>query len=70
MPRIKFSYIGEVMKEGLREWEIDIQVLKLEGVRMDRGAREEGESVEWMGEVVEMKWDIRVLGVWVQGDGG
>jgi len=37
---------------------------------MDRGAREEGESVEWMGEVVEMKWDTRVLGVWVQEDGG
>ena len=62
--------MGEVLEEGLKEWEVDVQVLKLEGVWMDKGAGEEVENIEWMGKVVEMKWDIRVLGVWIQSDGG
>ena len=67
--RERVGEMGKVLEEGLKEWEIDVQVLKLEGVWMEKGGRDVERKIEWMGMEVGMKWSTRVLGVWFQGDG-
>ena len=62
--------MGEVLGRELKRWEIDVQVLKLEGVWMEKGGREEERKIRWLGEEVGLKWSTRVLEVWFQGDGG
>ena len=58
------------LKRGLEKWEVDVQKLKLEGVWMKKGRIRWMEEVNWLGEEIKMKWSTRVLGVWMQGDGG
>ena len=65
----RVEVMGKALEEGLKKWEIDVQVLKLEGVWMEKGGREEERRVEWLGTEVGLKWSVRVLGVWFQGDG-
>ena len=66
----RVGLMGEVLSRGLKKWEVDVQVLKTEGVWMNKGRKRWMEEVEWMGKKVEMKWATRVLGVWFQGNGG
>ena len=58
------------LKRGLEKWEIDVQVLKLEGVWMKEGRKRWIKEVEWLDKNIVLKWSTRVLGVWMQGDRG
>ena len=66
--RVRRMEVG--LRRGLEKWEIDVQVMKLEGMWMDREGGRMGRKIRWMGE--ELKWgeEVRVLGVWWQRDGG
>lgn len=58
------------LERGLRKWEVDVQTMKLEGLWLDKEGGGKGKEIKWMG--MELKWkeEVRVLGVWWQGDGG
>lgn len=66
--RVRKMEVG--LRRGLEKWEVDVQVMKLEGLWMDKAGGREGKKIRWMGE--ELKWnrEVRVLGVWWQDDGG
>ena len=66
--RVKRMEVG--LRRGLEKWEIDVQMMKLEGLWMDREGGRVGRKVKLLGE--ELKWneEVRVLGVWWQGNGG
>ena len=68
--KYRVERMGKVLARGLKKWEIDVQVLKLEGVWMEVGGRDMKRSIKWLGEEFGLKWSVRVLGVWFQGDGG
>jgi len=55
---------------GLEKWEVDVQKLKLEGMWMRRFGMKWEKSLRWLGEEIRMKLSVRVLGVWLQCDGG
>ena len=56
------------LRRGLEKWEIDMQKMKLEGLWMDKEGGRIGRKVKLFGE--ELKWneEVRVLGVWWQGN--
>lgn len=58
------------LMRGLKKWEIDVQVMKLEGMWLDKEGGRKGKEIKWLGE--ELRWgeEVRVLGVWWQRDGG
>ena len=58
------------LRRGLEKWEIDVQVMKLEGLWMDKGGGRKGKEIRWLGEEIKWKEEVRVLGVWWQSDGG
>jgi len=58
------------LKRGLEKWEVDVQNLKLEGMWMRRFGIRWERSLRWLGEEIRMKLSVRVLGVWLQCDGG
>jgi len=62
--------MGRAMERGLKKWEVDVQKLKLEGMWMrDEVVRWE-RGISWLGQDIKMKLGLRVLGVWLQSDGG
>ena len=66
--RVRRMEVG--LMRGLKKWEIDVQTMKLEGMWMDKEGGREGKKIKWLGE--ELRWgeEVRVLGVWWQGNGG
>ena len=66
--RVKRMEVG--LKRGLEKWEIDVQVMKLEGLWMDKEGGRRGKEIRWLGEDIRWKEEVRVLGVWWQSDGG
>jgi len=58
------------LKKGLEKWEIDVQIMKLEGLWVDKEGGRKGKEIKWLGEEIKWKEEVRVLGVWWQGDGG
>ena len=66
--RVKKMEVG--LERGLKKWEVDIQKMKLEGMWMKRFGMEWRRGVRWLGEDIKMKLSLRVLGVWIQCDGG
>ncbi|PUU74722.1 hypothetical protein B9Z19DRAFT_1132704 [Tuber borchii] len=68
LEKVKKMEIG--LRKGLDKWEVDMQVLKLEGLWMDRGGWKRDRGVRWLGEDIRLEEDVRVLGVWWLKDGG
>ena len=66
--RVRRMEVG--LKGGLEKWEIDVQVMKLEELWMDKEGGRVGKKVKWLGEDIKWKEEVRVLGVWWQGGGG
>ena len=66
--RVKRMEVG--LKRGLEKWEIDVQVMKLEGMWLDKEGGREGKRLKWLGEELKWKEEVRVLGIWWQKDGG
>lgn len=62
--------IEKGLKRGLEKWEVDVQTMKLEGLWVDKGRGRKGRELEWLGEDIRWKEEVRVLGVWWQGNGG
>jgi len=58
------------LRRGLEKWEVDVQVMKLEGMWVDKEGGRRGRRLKWLGEEISWKEEVRVLGVWWQGDGG
>ena len=58
------------LRRGLEKWEVDIQTMKLEGLLVDREEGKVGKKIKWLAEDIKRKEEVRVLGVWWQGDGG
>ena len=66
--RVRRMEVG--LKRGLEKWEIDVQVMKLEGLWVDKEGGRKGKRLKWLGEELKWKEEVRVLGVWWQSDGG
>jgi len=62
--------MGRAMERGLEKWEVDIQKMKLEEMWMRDGVVRWERNVNWLGQDIRMKLGLRVLGVWLQCDGG
>ena len=58
------------LERGLKKWEVDVQTMKLEGLWLDKEGGRKGKEIKWMGYDIKWKEEVRVLGVWWQGDGG
>ena len=41
------------LKRGLDKWEIEVQVMKLEGLWMDREGGRKGKEIKWLGEIIK-----------------
>jgi len=66
--RVRRIEVG--LKRGLERWEVDVQMLKVEGMWMWKDRVDVGGSLEWLGGEVKMKTEVRVLGVWMEENGG
>ena len=66
--RVRRMEVG--LERGLKKWEIDVQVMKLEELWLDKEGRRKGKKIKWLGEEIKWKEEVRVLGVWWQSDGG
>jgi len=66
----RVGWMERGLERGLRKWEVDVQVLKLEGMWMDKESRERDRRVRWLGSEIRREREVRVLGVWWQSDGG
>jgi len=58
------------LRRGLEKWEVDVQGMKLEGLWVDKEGSRKGKEIRWLGEEIKWEEEVRVLGVWWQGDGG
>ena len=66
--RVRRMEVG--LRRGLEKWEVDVQTMKLEGLWVDKEGGRVGKRLKWLGEDIKWKEEVRVLGVWWQGDGG
>jgi len=66
----RVGWMERGLERGLKKWEIEVQVLKLEGMWMDKESKERTRVVRWLGNEIRREREVRVLGVWWQGDGG
>ena len=59
--RVKRMEVG--LKRGLEKWEVDVQIMKLESLWVDKEGGRIGKRVKLLGE--ELKWneEVRMLGV-------
>jgi len=62
----RVGWMERGLERGLKKWEIDVQVLKLEGMWMDKESRERERRVRWVGNEIRREREVRVLGVWWQ----
>ena len=44
--------------------------MKLEELWLDKERGRKGRKIKWLGEEIKWKEEVRVLGVWWQGNGG
>ena len=58
------------LRRGLEKWEVDVQTMKLEGLWVDKEGGRKGKEMKWLGEDIRWGEEVRVLGVWWQGNGG
>ena len=49
---------------------MDVQTMKLEGLWLDKESGRKEREIKWLGEEIKWKEEVRVLGVWWQGNGG
>ena len=66
--RVRRMEVG--LRRGLEKWKVDVQTMKLEGLWVDKEGGRMGKKLKWLGEEIKWKEEVRVLGVWWQGDGG
>ena len=65
--RVRSMEVG--LKRELEKWEVDVRVMKLEGLWVDKEGGRKGRKLKWLGEEIKWKEEVRVLGVWWQGNG-
>jgi len=66
--RVRRMEVG--LERGLKKWEVDVQVMKVEGMWMWKDGVGFDRGIRWLGEEVRMKTELRVLGVWMEENGG
>jgi len=60
----KVGWMEKGLERGLRKWEVDVQVLKLEGMWMDKESKRRDRRVRWLGCKISREEEVRVLGLW------